>query len=125
MESRTEEVWRSASRQTYNTDAFGNRVNNTGLWGMTSIEAKDVKGVVATCEKLVPTAQDFAAVTGSADLQADAQQAEQLYARAKEVLEYDYANPTRMRMTPQTPPRRRTLPGTDGVGVGTGTGGTR
>jgi hypothetical protein len=100
MQARTEEIWASASRKTYNEDQFGRKTYNTGLWGTTSTEQNDLKGIIGTCEKVTPTAQDFATVTGNAALKTDAEQAQQLWARAKEVLEYDYANAGRYKLTP-------------------------
>ena len=57
-----------------------------------SPQAKTLKDVVTTCGKIVPVARDLAAVTGGAELQADAQAAEKLYDRARQVLDFDYAN---------------------------------
>lgn len=117
MEARVEEVWGSASRHTYHTNQYGQKVSDAGLFGMTSVEANDVKGVMQTCEKLMPTAADFAAVTGNAELKADSEKAQQLYARAKEVVEYDYANAQRRRPTVQNPPIQN-LPGGGNVTIG-------
>ena len=94
------------------------------MHGMSSTESGDLKGVMATCEKIAPTAQDFAAATANTGLQADADQAQKLYARAKEVLEYNYPNSGRYQMTPGV--NRSNLPVNPGerrVGVGTGTSG--
>jgi hypothetical protein len=60
--------------------------------GMTSVESTDLKNIIATCEKIVPTANDLATVVGGSELSADATEAKRLLDRANEVLHYDYNN---------------------------------
>ena len=80
--------------------------------GMTSVESGELKNTIATCEKVVPVANDLASVTGGSELQADAKEAQRVLERAKEVLNYDYANNGRYPRTPT---------GTTGTRTGTGT----
>jgi hypothetical protein len=119
MEDRVEEIWTSASKQ---SNAYGQLVASQGMMGMTSIEANDLKGIMQTCEKLMPTAADFAAATGSAELKSDSTRAQELHARAKEVAEYDYAN-GRRRLTaqpknPNNPPIQNVPGGGGNVTIG-------
>jgi hypothetical protein len=130
MDRRVEEVWDSASRTRVRTNRAGFVERAYGLQGMTSVEANDLKGIIATLEKVVPVARDLAAVTGGAELTDDAREAVRLYDRAQQVLTFDYANEGRNtsqsqgQTLPQTQipnqvqPRSGQQSGTSGSGTG-------
>ena len=102
MGKRVEDIWANASRPSNQLNRYGaNQASyNTGLMGMTSVESGELKNTIATCEKVVPVANDLASVTGGGELQADAKEAQRVLDRAKEVLNYDYANNGRYTRTP-------------------------
>ena len=105
MSKRTEEVWASASRSRYVEDRRTTLQEKLyGLHGMTSVEANDLKGIVATCEKVAPVAKELGEVTGGSELAGDAAAAEKLRERAYYVLNYDYPNEGRYTKTP--PPKK-------------------
>jgi hypothetical protein len=133
MEKQVEDIWADASRPNVRESRAGYRERGYGLHGLDSNQAKTLKDVVATSEKLFPVARDLATVTGDPQLKTDAQDAEKLYARAKEVLEYDYPNEGRdtsksapQPTSPQPGLRERLQPVQPGqpqrqpTGVGTG-----
>jgi hypothetical protein len=90
------------------------------LHGLTSVESGDLKNIITNSEKVVPVAKDFATVTGNAALQTDSADADKLLARAKEVLNYNYAGVYGL------PPASNNLPpgqrNRTNVGIGTGGG---
>jgi hypothetical protein len=92
MNTRVEQVWGSASTTYYTEGQKTLRTHVYGMKGMTSVESGDVKNVIATCEKIIPVANDLSTVTGGTELSADATEAQRLLKRAHEVLEYDYNN---------------------------------
>lgn len=106
MDRQVEEIWDDASQQRYSRDRFGYVQRNYGMKGMNSMQAKTLKDVVVTCEKIVPVARDLAMVTEGSELQTDAKAAETLYNRARQVLEFDYANEGRDTSKSQGDPRR-------------------
>ncbi|MEO6437295.1 MAG: hypothetical protein ABIP55_16250 [Tepidisphaeraceae bacterium] len=117
MDQQVEEIWSDASRRRVSVDRAGiNRERLYGLYGMNSMQANELKGIVATSEKIIPVARDLAAVTGGAELQSDAAAAQKLYDRAKQVLTYDYANEGRDTSKSQTPTRDRPRLPTGGTG---------
>lgn len=107
INKRVEECWQQGSRTRESTRAGGGTGQRLyGLMGLTSVETNDLKAAIANCEKIAPVANDLATVTGGAELTADAREAERLLNRAKEVLNYDYANEGRYNRQPtqtQTP----------------------
>lgn len=109
MTDRTEKIWQSASKTQRVEDQYNTTFNMAGL---TSIDANNLKDVIATSEKILVVATQLGEATGSEELKADGPAAEKIRDRAKEVLTFDYANsgrpPTRIPTTPQrpgTPPR--------------------
>jgi hypothetical protein len=134
MDKRVEDVWNSASRTQARVDRSGYRERQYGMFGMNSTEANDLKGIIATCEKVIPVANDLAAVTGGSELAADAREAQRLYDRAREVLQFDYANEGRNTSQSQTQPQSQTqtrtqprqpiIVGPGATDVQRGTGGT-
>jgi hypothetical protein len=78
-----------------------------GMVGLTSVEANDLKAIIATCEKIQPVASELASVTDRAELIADVQDAKQLHARALEVLHFDYPNEGRYNKPPPNQPGAR------------------
>jgi hypothetical protein len=92
MNTRVEQVWSSASTSYSTQSQTTLRTRVYGMKGMTSVESGDLKNVIATCEKIVPVANDLSTVTGGTELSGDATEAQRLLKRAHEVLEYDYNN---------------------------------
>jgi hypothetical protein len=115
MNKRTEHCWQIASQRSYSLDRSRNQYDNAGMVGLTSVQQNELKNVIATTEKIAPVATELAAVTGGAELTADATTAQKLHERAKEVLAYDYPNSGRYNKQPQggqpqQPPRQQQQP---------------
>lgn len=106
MDRQVEEIWDDASQVRHTRDRYGYVQRNYGMKGMNSMQVKSLKDVIATCEKIIPVTRDLSTVTEGPELQADAQAAEKLYNRARQVLEFDYANEGRDTSKSQGDPRR-------------------
>jgi hypothetical protein len=93
MNRRVEECWRQGSRRRYQRNRDGTIGDQLyGMMGLTSVQTNDLKDAIATLEQVAPVARDLADASGASSLQADAAEAHRLLDRAKEVLDYDYAN---------------------------------
>lgn len=102
MSAHVEECWSSASQVEYRVDRTGVMQEKLyGMLGLASAEQNALKETIATCEKIQPIASELAAVTGRAELIADAQEAAKLHARAIEVLNFDYPNEGRYNKRPK------------------------
>ena len=113
MDKQVEEIWSDASRSRISTNyRTGYQQRQYGLHGLDSTQARALKEIAGTTEKLIPVSRDLAAVTDAADLKSDAQAAQRLHDRARQVLTFDYANEGRdtSRSQPQDLPRIPTSP---------------
>jgi hypothetical protein len=111
METHIEDIWNAASRMqshgVVDAQTGVRQERYRAMMGLTSTQSNDLKGTIGTLEKIVPVANDLAALTGENELSADASDADRLLKRAHEVLEYNYSESSGGTSSSQTPQTRQ------------------
>jgi hypothetical protein len=90
MNDRVTQVYSDASSEIWEVDQWNRRTRLIARRGLDGPGGSALRDVIATCEKVVPVARDFAKVSGNEDLTADAKAAADLYDRATEALHHNF-----------------------------------